>query len=31
MKKMSQTNTTNMEEFDKWLEELIIKNGTTEL
>jgi len=31
MKKMSQINTTNMEEFDKWLEELIIKNGTTEL
>jgi len=31
MKKMNQINTTNMEEFDKWLEELIIKNGTTEL
>ena len=31
MKKMNQINITNMEEFDKWLEELIIKNGTTEL
>ena len=29
MKKMNQTNTIN--EFDKWLEQLIIKNGTTEL
>ena len=31
MKKMNQINITNMEEFDKWLEQLIIKNGTTEL
>ena len=29
MKKMNQTNTINFDEFDKWLEELIIKNGTT--
>ena len=29
LKKMNQTNTTNIEEFDKWLEQLIIKNGTT--
>jgi len=28
---MNQTNTINYEEFDKWLEELIDKNGTTEL
>jgi len=28
---MNQTNTINHEEFDKWLEELIAKNGTTEL
>ena len=31
MKKMNQTNTINYKEFDKWLEELIVKNGTTEL
>ena len=30
LKKMNQINTTNMEEFDKWLEELIAENGTTE-
>ena len=29
MKKMNQTSIIN--EFDKWLEQLIIKNGTTEL
>jgi|LUMQ01.1.fsa_nt_gb hypothetical protein len=29
MKKMNQTNTINFDEFDKWFEELIIKNGTT--
>ena len=30
MKNMK-TNTINYEEFDKWLEELIDKNGTTNL
>ena len=30
-KKMNQINITKMEEFDKWLKELINKNGTTEL
>ena len=30
MKNMK-TNTINYEEFDKWLEELINKNGTTNL
>ena len=29
--KSMKTNTTNYEDFDKWLEELIDKNGTTEL